>query len=310
MIKESYVKYSHAQKTKRYDPYSRFFRWATNRLNENGILAFITNSSFIHSGEADGFRKVVSDEFSEIYIIDLGGDVRSNPKISGTKHNVFGIQAGVAISFMVKKELNDNNRCKIFYARRSEFETADEKLNFIATNKFNTISFEHITPDNNNNWMNLNYSDFYSLMPLTDKETKATNLEHEEKAVFKLFSFGVSTNRDEWVYDLNPNLLTAKIELFYNFYNKQIQDITKNSWTSQEANKFLDYSIKWSESLKINANNGKTTIFQEDNIVSANYRPYFKTYYYADFILSDRLTSIHTQLFGKKFGSPRVVMLK
>ncbi|MEH2318013.1 MAG: type ISP restriction/modification enzyme [Nostoc sp.] len=308
LIKESYVKYSHAQKTKRYDPYSRFFRWATNRLNENGILAFITNSSFIHSGEADGFRKVVSDEFSEIYIIDLGGDVRSNPKISGTKHNVFGIQAGVAISFMVKKELNDNNRCKIFYTRRGEFEPADEKLNFIATNKFNTIYFEHITPDNNNNWMNLNYGDFYSLIPLADKETKATNLDHEEKAVFKVFSFGVSTNRDEWVYDFNPNYLISKIELFSNIYNKQAKDVTKNSWSSQQANKFLDYSIKWSESLKINANNRKTTSFQQENIVSANYRPYFKTYYYADFILSDRLTSIHTQLFGKKFNQKNLTI--
>ncbi|MHC5725275.1 MAG: type ISP restriction/modification enzyme, partial [Nostoc sp.] len=222
-----------------------------------------------------------------------------NPKISGTKHNVFGIQAGVAISFMVKKELNDNNRCKIFYTRRSEFETADEKLNFIATNKFNTISFEHITPDNNNKWMNLNYGDFYSLIPLADKETKATNLEHEEKAVFKLFSFGVSTNRDEWVYDLDPNCLIAKIELFSNIYNKQIQDIIKNSWSSLQANIFLDYSIKWSKYLKCSVNNRKIVTFKEENIVSANYRPYFKIYYYADFILSDGLTSIHAQLFGE-----------
>ena len=74
--------------------YARFFRWASDRLDENGILAFITNRSFIDSRTFDGFRKVVADEFNEIWVVDLGGDVRANPKLSGTKHNVFGIQTG------------------------------------------------------------------------------------------------------------------------------------------------------------------------------------------------------------------------
>ena len=42
-------------------------------------------------------------EFNDIYIVDLGGDVRTDPRLSGTKHNVFGIQTGVAISFMVER---------------------------------------------------------------------------------------------------------------------------------------------------------------------------------------------------------------
>jgi predicted helicase len=74
-----------------------------DRLDENGVLAFITNRSFIDSRTFDGFRAIAAREFNEIRIIDLGGDVRANPKLSGTTHNVFGIQTGVAISFMVKK---------------------------------------------------------------------------------------------------------------------------------------------------------------------------------------------------------------
>ena len=76
--------------------YVRFFRWASDRLDENGVLALVTNRSFLDSRSFDGFRKVVADEFSEIRVVDLGGDVRENPKLSGTKHNVFGIQTGVA----------------------------------------------------------------------------------------------------------------------------------------------------------------------------------------------------------------------
>jgi predicted helicase len=48
-IKETYIEESTAQKTKLYDMYARFFRWASDRLDENGILALITNRSFIDS---------------------------------------------------------------------------------------------------------------------------------------------------------------------------------------------------------------------------------------------------------------------
>jgi predicted helicase len=103
-IKDSYVKYSTAQKTKVYDMYARFYRWSMDRIDKNGVLAFVTNRSFIDSRTFDGFRKVVEDEFDYVYIVDLRSDVRANPKIAGTTHNVFGIQTGVAIMFLVKVE--------------------------------------------------------------------------------------------------------------------------------------------------------------------------------------------------------------
>jgi len=101
-IKDTFIKESTAQKTKVYDMYSRFFRWAMDRLGEEGIIAFITNRSFIESRTFDGFRKCVENEFDYVYIIDTKSDVRANPKIAGTTHNVFGIQTGVALMFLVK----------------------------------------------------------------------------------------------------------------------------------------------------------------------------------------------------------------
>ena len=106
--------------------YARFFRWASDRLDENGMLAFITNRSFIEAAPLTASARSSRREFNEIYVVDLGGDVRANPKLSGTKHNVFGIQTGVAISFMVKKAKDKG--CRIFYVRRPEMETAEEKL--------------------------------------------------------------------------------------------------------------------------------------------------------------------------------------
>jgi predicted helicase len=48
-IKETYIKSSTAQKTKVYDMYARFYRWACDRLDKNGVIAFITNNSCIIS---------------------------------------------------------------------------------------------------------------------------------------------------------------------------------------------------------------------------------------------------------------------
>jgi predicted helicase len=101
-IKDTYIKASTAQKTKVYDMYSRFFRWAMDRLGDEGIIAFVTNRSFIDSRTFDGFRKTIQEEFDYIYIVDTQSDVRANPKIAGTTHNVFGIQTGVAVMFLVK----------------------------------------------------------------------------------------------------------------------------------------------------------------------------------------------------------------
>ena len=120
--------------------YVRFFRWAADRLDENGVLAFVSNRSFIESQAFDGFRKVAANEFSEIWLVDLGGNVRENPKLSGTKHNVFGIQTGVAISFMVKRARHKG--CRVFYVRRPELETEEEKLSWTVERCNNRILVE------------------------------------------------------------------------------------------------------------------------------------------------------------------------
>lgn len=85
------------------DPYVKAFRWASDRIGEEGIVAFVTNGSFIDGIAFDGMRKCLDEEFDRVYVLDLGGNVRKNPKLSGTTHNVFGIQVGVAITFLVRK---------------------------------------------------------------------------------------------------------------------------------------------------------------------------------------------------------------
>ena len=76
-IGETYAKASKASnKTKLSDAYVKFFRWATDRLQErDGIICFVSNNGFLHGIGADGMRKVLADEFTTIYHLDCGGNV-------------------------------------------------------------------------------------------------------------------------------------------------------------------------------------------------------------------------------------------
>jgi predicted helicase len=279
-IKRTYIENSTAQKTKLYDMYARFFRWASNRLSENGILAFVTNSSFLEARTFDGFRKIVSEEFNAIYVLDLGGNIRK-----GAKYNVFGIKVGVAISFLIKDANSLSKNCQIFYASVPEYNTVTEKLLFLQTSKFHHIDFKRIMPDKNHNWLNIADNDFDELLPLANKETKLAKSQKEERAVFKLFSNGVVTNRDEWVYDFSKQNLKAKIKFFIEKYNSCFD------------NNF-DLSIKWSRDLKKELNSGKKVIFNDKKIVKNFYRSFIKKFHYSERILNDVLTKNHYDMFG------------
>ncbi|HET7413144.1 MAG TPA: type ISP restriction/modification enzyme, partial [Pararhizobium sp.] len=263
LIKASYIRLSTAQKTKVYDMYARFFRWASDRLHDDGVLALVTNRSFIDSRTFDGFRRTVAEEFNEIYVVDLGGDVRANPKISGTKHNVFGIQTGVAISFMVKR--HKQNGCKIFYARRPEFDTKDDKLSYLANTKASAISYERIEPDKNANWINLTDNDWDDLIPVADKNTKAAKTKGQERAIFRLYSLGIVTNRDEWAYDFDPAVVGAKIRLFSSRFNDEIEN-WRRAGRPKDTSDLVSREIKWTSELEAELRREKPIRFDGSRI--------------------------------------------
>ena len=299
-IKQTYIAESTAQKTKLYDMYARFFRWASDRLDANGILAFVTNRSFIESRTFDGFRKTVAAEFSDIYVVDLGGDVRANPKLSGTKHNVFGIQTGVAISFLVKRAqtTKDKRLARVHYARRPEMETAEEKLAFLASQPLRALAFDEVSPDKAANWINLTHNDFETLLPLASKETKAAKTAGKERAIFKLFTNAVNTARDDWVYDFDAEHLKKKLSFLIAAFNKE-HESTKLS--GKVDPKTISKAIKWSAGLLANVARTAAEPFHESLVVESAYRPFFSQVYYADPVFSDRLTGNHVECFGVDF---------
>ena len=274
-IKETYIKNGTAQnQIVVYDMYTRFYRWAMDRIDKNGVISMITNRSFIDSRAFDGFRKSIQDDFAFCYIVDTKSDVRANPKIAGTTHNVFGIQTGVAIMFLVRKEKHEG-QCRIVYVAMEDDWRKEEKLSWLRDNKFKDIAFEKINPDKKNNWINLVDNDFEELVPVISKETKAGK---DEKAIFKLFSRGIATQRDEWVYDFTQSLLQKKIKYFLDVFNSTI----KNSKNPDRE------KIKWDGDLVTFLGRSIPIKFDKSKIVKAQYRPFFKQEFYFEKFVNGR----------------------
>jgi predicted helicase len=278
-IKRTYIANSTAQKTKLYDMYTRFLRWASNRIDKNGVIAFVSNSSFLDARTYDGFRKVVAEEFNAIYAIDLKG----NARMSGERRrkeggNVFSdaIRVGVAVYFLIKDE--NSKGCKIYYNAIRDYAKSDEKKEYLRDNTLDSLNFERVMPDKNHNWLNLADNDFYDLLPLANKETKLAKSQKEEQAVFKLFSNGVVTARDEWVYNYSVEYLENKVKYLIDVYN---QDVEKHSTaTKLNVSDVVDYSIKWTRAVKNDLLKGRKYKFDKNLVVKSLYRPFGKKFLY------------------------------
>lgn len=352
-IKDTYVNLSSAQKTKQYDMYKRFIRWASDRIKseDDGIIAFITNNAYLDSRQDDGFRKSVQKEFDYIYIIDLKGNARKRNKSEGG--NVFNIQTGVAIMFLIKKgnsnkqkshceglkkpeaiqkqkshfevnqeviartkseaiqkvdchasvearndsEENSARNDEILYQKKAnikyynigDFLSGDKKLMSLQQD-ISFFDFEDIIPDNKGQWLNQTNNDFYEHTALIDKNVKNQKVGKaiEQKAIFKLFSLGVLTARDDWAYDFDKEQLEKKIKHFLKVYDRERKKWADKKLNDANFNDNLDYSIKWVGDTKDYMVKNKEIKFNKNAIRKCLYRPFVKNYVYFDYPIMQR----------------------
>ena len=283
-ISETYIAASTAQKTKQYDMYKRFIRWASDRLADDGIVGFITNRAYLDTRQDDGFRQIAAQEFTEIYVLDLGSDVRRNPKISGTTHNVFGIQTGVTIGFFVREKAK-LGECGIHYAKREDAELATDKLAYLRDAALDSIEFDSITPDTKAYWLEQSDSDFERLMPLANRETKFAKSAADECAMFALYSLGIATNRDEWTFDFDVETVSDKAYFFCRIYRNEMQRFETEKPDASSIGDWVDRSIKWTSELERHLVKGDPLAFATESIIPAMYRPFtIKHCYYAPII--------------------------
>jgi predicted helicase len=300
-IKETYIAASTAQKTKLYDMYARFLRWASDRVDQNGIIAFVSNSSFIDSRTFDGFRKVVAKDFNEIWVVDLKGNARtSGERRRQEGGNIFDdqIRVGVAVYFLVRKK--GVKGCRVFYEAVRDYAKSDEKRDFLTSTRLPDRPFTEIRPDARNNWIKLAENDFDSLMPTASKASKLAKTASHEKTIFKLFSLGVVTNRDDWAYDYNKKILKSKIEYLIDGYNNDVKRLESERDNSGLAD-MLDKSIKWTRAVKNDLRKGVHYSFDPNRIVPSYYRPFVKRYLYFSRQLNEMVYQVPL-LFGPDAG--------
>ena len=270
-ISNTYIAASTAQKTKQYDMYKRFIRWASDRLADDGIIAFVSNSAFLDSRQDDGFRKVVADEFNELWVIDLKGNARtSGERRRQEGGNIFDdkIRVGVAVYFLVRRKGAAGFR--VYYNGVAHYVKSTGKVEYIKDNPLATLDFREITPDSKGNWLNQSESNFKNLTPLADRQTKLAKTVAEEQAVFGLYSLGVVTNRDEWVYDLDADDLGSKVRALINSYEE-----SRAVYGGKEVDEAtLGTLIKWTRDLKRQLRLDNANIFDRTSIQKTLYRPF------------------------------------
>jgi predicted helicase len=227
----------------------------------------------------DGFRKLAAQQFHEIYVVDLKGDARTSGEPRRQEGaNIFenAIKVGVAISFFVKKA--GSKSCTIRYAGVRDYAKLEEKKSFISRKSISDIPFTIIKPDNKYNWLGQSENDWDAFLPLASKETKGASSPTRERAIFKQYSLGISTNRDEWLYDLNREQLAEKAKLLTQTFSD----------TPRTADTFPT-TIKWSRNLKRRLAQGRQEEFSASRIRRANYRPFVPRWLYQSDLFIDEV---------------------
>ena len=293
-VRETYSKDSKAtNKNALSDPYVKAVRWAADRIGDEGIIAFVSNSGFLDGVATDGMRKHLSNDFDAIYILDLSGNVRKNPKLSGTTHNVFGIQVGVSINFFVKRRVKADSPAEIFYARVEENWRKERKYRYLdEKEQYGNVDWTRISPDKRHTWLTEGlHAEFETFMPLGSREGKATKGETAD-VIFKVFSRGVSTGRDSWAYNFKRNTLINNMSRTVDTYNEQMFKWERTGNTSVNVDDFVAYDdkrISWSRDLKAKLKRGKLAEFVEQRVRESLYRPFTKSNLYFDRTMDDML---------------------
>lgn len=292
-VKNTYAKDSHARLKKILsDPYVKAFRWATDRIGQEGIVAFVSNNSFVHDTAFDGMRANLARDYDKIYILDLGGNVKKNPKLSGTTHNVFGINPGVSINILIRKagksEKLEGREAEIYYTSTPEFMRRSEKYLYL-DEKYDVshTKWKRLKPDQHNRWLTAGHSDEYDrFLPLGSHDAKSA--ESASGTIFRTYSPGINTARDYTAYNFNKEQLASTIQEFESAYAAEL-DRYKRKGHGKNVDDFVDKTkLKWSATLKRQLMNSVEMTFSPNKIRRSLFRPFTKQFIYYDEIVIDR----------------------
>ena len=297
-IRNTYAAHSTAtNKNALYDSYIRSIRWASDRIGSSGVVAYVSNGGFVDANTADGLRKCLVDEFSNIYIFHLRGNARtSGEQRRKEKDNVFGMgtRTPIAVSVLVKNP-KATKHGQVHFCDIGDYLTREQKLDKIV--EYGSIQgitdandWQLITPDDHNDWIGQRDNSFEKFISVGDKK------DANAITIFETYSCGVQSNRDAWVYNSSRKNLEQKIIETTDFYNSEVERYKlKFNTTPKESRQNIDdflsndeSKIKWSSSLKPKVEKGVEHVFDATKIVKSLYRPFTKQWLYFDSMFNHR----------------------
>ena len=277
-IAETYVEQASAGGLKKglYDSYVKAFRWASDRLGEQGLIAFVSNAGWIDGAAANGMRRCLQREFSSIYVYHLKGNCRTSGELARKEgHNIFtNSRTPIAITILVKNP-QSQEQGKIYFAAVDDYMSREEKLGLLVElGSILNAPLVEVHQDAHGDWLNQRRDDFNHFITVDGKKTDGL-------AIFDNCSLGIATNRDAWSYNASKETISRNFTECIAFYNAQIGSLKRNPNGFERNND--ETKIKWTDILIKRLQKGEPmSAFSREFITSSVYRPFFKLWVYGD----------------------------
>ena len=300
-IEETYAKRSTGtNKNSLYDSYLRAFRWATDRIGDRGVVAFVSNGGWIDGNTADGIRLSLAEEYSRIYVYNLRGNQRTAGELSrkeGGKVFGGGSRNTIAIWIGVKDPTHAGD-CEIRYHDIGDYMSREQKLARVDAATLGSLDWEAITPNAHGDWLNQRDDNFSSWPVLGDKKKVEEGI-----PFFENYSRGLATGRDAWCYSYSRAKLEESVESMASQYAAAAKRFS--AWCAEygitKANeatvtKFLGTateltgagSVNWSSTTKQHLARGLRLERSATSFRVGNYRPFQKSYVCFNRTLNER----------------------
>ena len=245
------------------DDYIKFIRFAENQIEKTGygVVAMITNNSFLDGVTHRQMRKHLMETFDEIYVLDLHGNSLRNEvdPNGGVDQNVFNIMQGVSINLFVKtgkgRGLADVYHSDLFGRQKDKYK------------KLNETSFKTLE------WKALNiFEPYYFFVPKNFNEKNKYDKGFSVTKIFNVFASGIKTHRDHFVVDIKYNTLANRV---IDFFDKEKTDNNVRELLKLKDNR------DW------NLHDARKSNFDSNYIKKIQYRPFDYQWIYYDKILID-----------------------
>ena len=263
-----------------YDTYKMAIRWASDRIGKQGVIAFVTNGSWIDGNVDAGLRACLAEEFSAIYVLNLRGNQRTQGERSrreGGKVFGQGSRAPVAITLLVRNPKAQHDGCHIHYHDIGDYLTRQQKLGALreAGSIAGIADWQRVQPNAQHDWIDHRSQAYQRLHPLGTKAVKAGG---GGEAAFQLFSNGYKkTGRDAYLYSFSPTALAQRARLAVSEYMSARREVRDAA--AEQERRVIDAvatthsrHIRWDDKLKRKLASRQSVRFSAGHVRIVHYR--------------------------------------